>query len=299
MTSLAGTFGTNLVGVFATAILFGVTNLQVFIYYQQYGSDPKWLKISVFLLWLIDAAHLALSFHILWWYFVVHDAWDPSVFSSVVWSYNAEEILCAICVSFVHTLFLVRVWRLCSSLHPCSRRWTIVPIVASSSVLAGYAATLEACFELGKTANHVSPAYLLDTKWLTYVPLSIWAGADTFIAISLILLLMYTRTGVKQTETMVSTLIIYILSTGMLTGFCSIMAIIMMATLPQTFAVSAFEIPLMSSRSIVLASLSLHFASDRPSASIGPLDNLGRIDSISREDVKPANAVAAGELCIM
>ncbi|KZT02170.1 uncharacterized protein LAESUDRAFT_763112 [Laetiporus sulphureus 93-53] len=58
MGELDATYGAVFIGAFVSAVLFGVTNLQAFIYFQRYSSDGVWSKIAVCWLWLLDAVHL-------------------------------------------------------------------------------------------------------------------------------------------------------------------------------------------------------------------------------------------------
>jgi len=116
MGELDGTYGAMLIGVFISAILFGLTNLQMFIYFKEYPRDVIWNKLSVGWLWVLDALHLAFCLHMLYWYLVTNYL-NPIVLLDVVWSFKAQIMVDAIVVISVHTLYTIRVWKLNVMVH--------------------------------------------------------------------------------------------------------------------------------------------------------------------------------------
>ncbi|OSX58621.1 hypothetical protein POSPLADRAFT_1152819 [Postia placenta MAD-698-R-SB12] len=105
MVELDDTYGAILIGSFISAIFFGITNLQVFIYFQQYAEDSSWNKLTVCCLWLLDATHLALCMHMVYWYLVTN-FFNPQALPNTVWSFKAVVVVS------VHTLYAVRLWKL-------------------------------------------------------------------------------------------------------------------------------------------------------------------------------------------
>ncbi|EPT00014.1 hypothetical protein FOMPIDRAFT_1060560 [Fomitopsis schrenkii] len=92
MGELDRTYGAVVIGAFLAAVLFGITNLQTFIYFQRYPSDRLWNKISVCWLWLLDAVHLALCVHMVYWYLVTNFL-NPFALVEIVWSFKAQIIV--------------------------------------------------------------------------------------------------------------------------------------------------------------------------------------------------------------
>ncbi|CCM05285.1 uncharacterized protein FIBRA_07497 [Fibroporia radiculosa] len=108
MGELDNTYGAVVIGAFLSAILFGVTNLQVFIYFQQFYTDGFWIKLAV--CWLLDATHVALCVHMVYWYLVAN-FFDPVALFEIVWSFKAQIMVDAIVVISVHTLYTLRLWK--------------------------------------------------------------------------------------------------------------------------------------------------------------------------------------------
>ncbi|KIM77002.1 hypothetical protein PILCRDRAFT_630040 [Piloderma croceum F 1598] len=60
--SISADLGAQYLAVVFSSILFGVTTLQVYVYYQHYPEDKIQNRI-VPLLWILDAFHLSLIIH--------------------------------------------------------------------------------------------------------------------------------------------------------------------------------------------------------------------------------------------
>jgi len=130
------TFGALFIGVLISSIFFGVTNLQVYIYFRTYSNDSVWNKSSVCYVWyghwhsirsqnifghldwidwhslcrLMDALQLIFSFHSLYWYLVVN-YFNPIALLDVFWSFKAQDIIGAITNSSVQILYVIRIWK--------------------------------------------------------------------------------------------------------------------------------------------------------------------------------------------
>ncbi|KAK0437089.1 uncharacterized protein EV420DRAFT_1652217 [Desarmillaria tabescens] len=89
--SLGNTFGALFVGATIAAILFGITNLQTLIYYKRYPNDWSLYRYSVTLLWVLDAVHLTLSTHALYFYLIdMYGNLLGALIGNVIWSMRFE-----------------------------------------------------------------------------------------------------------------------------------------------------------------------------------------------------------------
>lgn len=52
-TSLATTLGAVEIGVMLSAVLYGVTTLQTYIYWQTPNQDKRWLRYLVAIIWFV------------------------------------------------------------------------------------------------------------------------------------------------------------------------------------------------------------------------------------------------------
>ncbi|KAK0436761.1 hypothetical protein EV421DRAFT_1739447 [Armillaria borealis] len=76
--ALGKTLGAVYIGATIAAILFGITILQTAIYYQRFRKD-----------WILDALHVALSTHALYFY-LVENFGNLEVLNEVVWSFKLQ-----------------------------------------------------------------------------------------------------------------------------------------------------------------------------------------------------------------
>ncbi|KAI0651019.1 hypothetical protein C8Q79DRAFT_931003 [Trametes meyenii] len=261
MSGLNPTYGALFVGVLLSAVLFGVTMLQTFVYFQQYASDRAWRKLSVCWLWFLDALHLSLSAHFVYHYLVT-DYDRPDALSQIVWSFKLRIVVDALVVASVHTLYTSRLWTLLAiddHVEPFgkeARRWSrqkmtvrasatrwvmrrIAPWLASVLVVVGYALGIVMCIVTFKldTFGDLSRA-----PWATFVPLGASTAIDVVIAGSLCYFL--ARCRPRSSTAMngpAKTFMMYTLNTGVITSFCSLITISTMVAFPTTFIPIAIE----------------------------------------------------------
>ncbi|KAJ7857729.1 hypothetical protein B0H14DRAFT_2751051, partial [Mycena olivaceomarginata] len=77
-------------------------------------------------------------------------------------------------------------------------------------------------------------------QWVTSVGLGSAAAADMLIGISLCYYLSQSRTGVRRTDNLISTLMKYSLTTGFLTGIIACLVVITFGVMPNNFVYVAF-----------------------------------------------------------
>ncbi|PBK81105.1 hypothetical protein ARMGADRAFT_1146715 [Armillaria gallica] len=95
--SLGDTFGALFVGAIISAILFGITNLQTLIYYKKYPNDSSLYRYSVALLWVLDALHVALGTHALYYYLIDMYGNFLGALIANVWTMKLQLVLKARC----------------------------------------------------------------------------------------------------------------------------------------------------------------------------------------------------------
>ncbi|KAL5483631.1 hypothetical protein ACEPAI_8863 [Sanghuangporus weigelae] len=73
-------------------------------------------------------------------------------------------------------------------------------------------------------------------NWLGYMSLGSAVASDLWCSVCLCYYLAKDRTGFKATDTKLNTLMLYIISTGLLTGLCSICSLVLLAAMPYSYA---------------------------------------------------------------
>ncbi|GJE93656.1 hypothetical protein PsYK624_098160 [Phanerochaete sordida] len=234
------TLGAAIIGAFAAAILYGMTLLQSFVFFQ---SNPKasrlnkYTKVTVWLLWATNTLHMALIIHPVYWYTVLHYT-DPFALVDIVWSIAAGVVITNINDMLVRSWFIYRVWIL-SRKSP----YFTVPLVICAVLLFGitFSTGVKAC--QSRTLLHFS-----EIKWLVELDFSLLFIVDFLIAGTLCFLLAQYRNLhlSHETESYLNILMIYTIHTGLLTSVLSFACLITYVTMPDNYIFIAIFFPLAS-----------------------------------------------------
>ncbi|KAG1733070.1 uncharacterized protein EDB91DRAFT_654525 [Suillus paluster] len=221
---LGSTFGALFIGVIVSAVLFGATNVQAFVYFQTHRDTGRtFYKLVVIWLWILDALHLALIIHCVYYYLVINYA-NIGALTDVVWSFKI--IIDVFIIYGVHVLYVHRLWMVSKG------RSRALPITVGIIVIlvSGVAITLMwAIYQC-----HVFTD-LVTIEWSTYMTLGTTTFLDIVIASSLSYLLATSRTGFSSTNSLITKLMGYTINTGCLTSMCSMAVMITCAMMPNNF----------------------------------------------------------------
>ncbi|KAK0243655.1 hypothetical protein EDD85DRAFT_944985 [Armillaria nabsnona] len=99
--SIGETFGACYIGSLIATILYGISNLQVALYYKRYPNDWWVYQYSIAILWALDALHVAFSTHALY-YYMIKMFGNFNGLDCILWSMKLQ-------------------WCLIVSLHACQR----------------------------------------------------------------------------------------------------------------------------------------------------------------------------------
>ncbi|KAG0696992.1 hypothetical protein DFH29DRAFT_948667 [Suillus ampliporus] len=221
---LGNTYGTLFIGAIFAALLFGLTNIQAFIYLQTHaGKWTNFYNLVVFWLWILDALHLALIVHCVYYYLVSNYA-DVSVLTEVVWSFKLQMVFTVLIAYGIHLLYAHRIWMVG---RDRSRAFLIIPGIVLVIGL-GLAITL-IWIEYDPSVN----IFLM--RWPTFMALGATASIDILVASTLCYLFATSRTGFISTDSFITRLISYTINGGCLTSICSMATIISCAVMPRNY----------------------------------------------------------------
>ncbi|OAX31956.1 hypothetical protein K503DRAFT_805635 [Rhizopogon vinicolor AM-OR11-026] len=221
---LGNTFGALFIGAILAAVLFGITNVQAFIYFQTHrGTAMTSYKFLVIWLWMLDALHLALITHCVYYYLVTNYA-NISVLTEIVWSFKLHIVMCVIIVYGVHIMYACRIWIL------TKHRSRALPVIVGIIVILTSGVAIALIWAIYQC--HVF-SDLIETAWATYIPLGTFAFDDFIIASSLCYILATSCTGFSNMDSFLIWLMVYIINTGLLTNVTSMVAIITFAVMPS------------------------------------------------------------------
>ncbi|KIM76838.1 hypothetical protein PILCRDRAFT_638365 [Piloderma croceum F 1598] len=207
--------GAIFLGDLAAAIFYGITCVQTFTYYQVFGRDHLALKLAVFFLWMLDTLQLAIitynayNFAVLGW-------GDTTALDLPIWTFWAQMIVTTISDFIIRFIYGSRIWRL-SNKH----LGLTAAITVSTLFVVGITFTLAI-----KSLIIGTNEYLDLNPYVLYLCLGSSAIADAIIASSLCVLLFRNRTHIRRTNSLLNTLMLYTICTGMLTGLYTIVLIV-------------------------------------------------------------------------
>ncbi|KAI0049995.1 hypothetical protein FA95DRAFT_698784 [Auriscalpium vulgare] len=217
------------IGILVAAALWGVTALQTWFYYREYTKDPWYLKLLVGVVFLLDTVHQVFISHTGYMYFVTH-YFDPQYLAIVPWSILAEVMVAGFVALLVQIFFVHRIYILSEK---------------NAYLTAGVAALV--CAQFGVTSAYCGKAFSMSTyaeigtiKGLSMGINGTTAASDLVIALVLCGLLHTSRTGFKNSDTLINKLIIFTMNTGLLTSIDAIFSLATIAALPDKFIYIGF-----------------------------------------------------------
>ncbi|KAG1733056.1 uncharacterized protein EDB91DRAFT_653903 [Suillus paluster] len=229
---LGDTFGALFIAAIIAALLFGVTNVQAFVYFQTHrGTGTTFYKLVVIFLWTLDALHLALIVHGIYYYLVINYA-NIAALPEIEWSSKLQIPIDTVIVWGVNFLYVQRIWIVNRG------RSRTLPITVGIIVVLGLGTAIN--FNWAAYRCHTY-AELLKIEWANYLMLGTITSLDILIASSLCYLLTTSRTGFTSTDSFVTRLMSYTISTGCVTSISSLTAIITCAVMPKNFVFLGVE----------------------------------------------------------
>ncbi|KAJ3789166.1 hypothetical protein GGU10DRAFT_431877 [Lentinula aff. detonsa] len=215
------TYGSAFVGLIVSATLYGATILQVLTSsdtdISTIGIIPRmhvFLKFCIF-----DTMQLVLCVTALYWYLITNYN-NPSVLDQLTWGVIALLVEC---------FFARRVWLMSSNMYLV----TIIVILAAIHFVLGIVFTVDS-FRL------VTNTEFGNLIWVTSAGIGSAAAADVIIAGALCFYLSKSRTGFKKTDSLISTLIVYSLTTGLITSLIGVVIVVTVRKFPSFEGIQKF-----------------------------------------------------------
>ncbi|KAG1733079.1 uncharacterized protein EDB91DRAFT_655279 [Suillus paluster] len=213
---VGNTFGALFIGVIIASVLFGLSNVQAFLYFQTHrGTGISFHILVVIWLWTLDALHLALIVHCVYYYLVTNYA-NVSALTDIVWSFKLQIIINVLLIYSVQAMYAYRIWIFSkgrSRTVPITV-WIIVVLISGPAIVAAW--SIYQCHAFTD---------LIEFEWVTFVASGATTFLDLVIASSLCYLLVTSRTGFSSTNSIVTKLMGYIINTGCLTRYPSFQTI--------------------------------------------------------------------------
>ncbi|KAH9893510.1 hypothetical protein C8Q73DRAFT_535827 [Cubamyces lactineus] len=201
--SLTPTYGSIFIGTALALILYGLTLHQAYRYARLYATDPRWLKYYVTVLVIMDTLQSILSTHTSYWYLVTN-YFNPTHLYTGVWSLNMLSVVQCSAIVMCQCFYTRQVYIL---INPPYKY--IVVLVASVMGTIGFGASIADSAEAFIQPNFAEYQNIL------------------------VFTLHRSRTGFKRTDSLIDTLILYSICTGLITDLFGIVTFILALVLPN------------------------------------------------------------------
>ncbi|TFK39024.1 hypothetical protein BDQ12DRAFT_87741 [Crucibulum laeve] len=225
------TFGAVFIGVLVAGALWGVTCMQTYEYFEHNTSDRWILKSLVTIVFVSDTFHQALMSHTIYTYLVTN-YFDPTYLIKVVWSLVAELLASGVVSLIAQGFFAWRVWILSRG-----RKGMAVVTLLVCLVLGNFTVTIVYFVRALNTSTFIE---LRNLSTLSRALNTIGVVADVAITMAMIWLLHSMKTGFHRSNQIISRLILFSLSTGLLTTLCALMCLISISVWPNTLIFIGF-----------------------------------------------------------
>ncbi|KAJ3734439.1 hypothetical protein DFJ43DRAFT_1062714 [Lentinula guzmanii] len=223
------TMGAAFIGVICAASLYGVSCVQTWFYFNRYPGDLWYIKCLVAIVWLFDSIHQALISHTVYFY-VVTNFNNVSEQANLVWSILLEVLFNGLIGFVVQSFLTMRVWKMSNQNKPLT---VLIVLFVLGELTCSVAFTIS-------SLKLVTWMDLTHLKSLSMTVNVLGAVADVMIAAGLFYFLHRSRTGFKKSDTMISKLIMFTVSTGLLTSICAVASLLSILIWGKTLIYVAF-----------------------------------------------------------
>ncbi|KAE9407499.1 hypothetical protein BT96DRAFT_104249 [Gymnopus androsaceus JB14] len=226
---VVNSFGAGLIGAIVTAMLYGLTTLQTYLYFINYPKDDTRMKVLVSVVWVLDSLHISLVTYCVYHYLVLNFS-NPAGLEIINWSLNITVLLNVILAVLVQSFFTRQVYGISSGLLR-----VFLTTVLSVMVIGHFCFGIEtvAFLFVSKTFDKFQTSSTV--KLAAATPFAIFAVlSDVLIAVSLCMLLHENRGGWRSTNALITTLIVYAVNRCLLTSAVAITEVIVFILHPKS-----------------------------------------------------------------
>ncbi|KAJ7159220.1 hypothetical protein C8R43DRAFT_1178006 [Mycena crocata] len=221
--TLGNTLGALFLGMVFSAILFGVSSLQVYLYFHYFPHDSLLHKFSVGFIWLLDATHLSLTIYSTYHYGVLGFG-DFETLGSVNWAIKLHTAINVVIILLVQSLYAYRVWLL-SGFHHGFLRYFVAAVV-----FAGFAIGIILAYST-YTIDFWGDAE--DISWAIEASFASSTVIDILISVAMCYYLWKSKGPQSRLNSRLSTLMQYTLSCGVFTSACSLASLFTFVLMPN------------------------------------------------------------------
>ncbi|KAI0644108.1 hypothetical protein C8Q79DRAFT_130130 [Trametes meyenii] len=198
---------------------------QTFQYFRSYPNDRRLFKAWVLAVMFFETLHTSFSVHPCY-YFLITNYDNPSALVKNIWSLNLLSPLQTAAMILSQSFYARRVYML-------HRGFGLIVAVVTSLLMAA-----ELGFSIAAAVKPFQDTFTFDFAkfaWLITAINGCAIPTDVILTATLMYILLRAKTGFKNTDSMLGTLIIYVINTGLLTGLVTITTLILSRLFPDRY----------------------------------------------------------------
>ncbi|KAI0344591.1 hypothetical protein BDW22DRAFT_1063395 [Trametopsis cervina] len=221
--NVRATFGALLVGGVISTFLSGAVSMQAYLYARTFPKDRSAVKFLVSVTWLLDVFHSSMVAMSLWEYLIAGFE-SPTVHDKIFWSLGMTVASTAILTFLVHCFFVHRLYKL-------SKGKLILALPIASVALFRLAAACVTTAEMIRLGSFA--LFLHQFRWVFTLGLVLSSVADVLIASGMCFYLKQNRTGSRELDRVIDSVIYYTIENGILTSIATILSLIFWLAMPH------------------------------------------------------------------
>ncbi|KAJ3899505.1 hypothetical protein F5879DRAFT_976653 [Lentinula edodes] len=230
---LNSTYGAMLIGVLFATFLQGLLTLQAIIYYGSYPQDPISTKLIVATAWCLDTFHLVLIAQSVYHYLVNNWGSFPALMIST-WELDLNLTLIGLSSFVCQVFFLNRIWIFSKK---------NIPLIGFLTTLCVTTLALDILVTVQITQNR-SVLEFGRRKGEIIAVFTSGAIADVVLASLLCYYIRRNRSGFEKTDSLVTSIVKYTITTGLVTSLLGIFTLIAYFASPNGFIFIAMHFSL-------------------------------------------------------
>ncbi|KAI0351377.1 hypothetical protein OH77DRAFT_950707 [Trametes cingulata] len=234
--------GSILIGGFIQAIFYGNLFSLTWRYYtRDRRADPWWFNAAVGLAWLLCTLSVAITIQGLW--FFIFQSFTTSR-ALAPWTIDFYLFVNSMIATVVRLLYIYRLAKLCRTLTYFRRRAlsTVVLLFTAVLCMVELAGSIDISVRLlrsqaatrGDVGSHLKPVF--------YLIFATGLSADIILTILMCFWLYSARTGIQRTDSVINTMIVYSIQTGLFPSIVETGGMIAFIVAPQSQTFLAFYI---------------------------------------------------------
>ncbi|KAF8309100.1 hypothetical protein DL93DRAFT_1791097 [Clavulina sp. PMI_390] len=207
--SLIGGF---LSGVILSSILFGILSVQAALYFQYFPNDKFWIRLMVAISWVIQGVQVFITAFVV--YFRLIGDWAPDDVPDLIdlpWYSTIWQLVSVVAALGTQTCLVLRLHTLLGS--------RCLPVLTFATAVITFALGIwSVSVFIDGDISQIRTSYL---SWLVSTTL-----VDTKLAFCMMFVIHRRKTGITSTDRALQTMMVYAITTGMLTAFVSLAIVI-------------------------------------------------------------------------